>query len=210
VADNIDITPGSGKTIGTDEVTIGAVLQHVQRMKLVDGTDGGTELVPGTAARGLSVDPRAKVIRTAITPTISTTPAYTAGDVLGTLQTISNAARTSGGTGQVLSICVLDKTQAQRASMDLLFFDRTVTVAADNAAVAMSDADMAFCLGVIPIYSYNTAWPGTPLNSISTNVAVNMPFVLNGTDLFVVPVVRTTPTYVATNDLVFTYTLLQD
>lgn len=209
MADNVDITPGSGATIGTDEVTIGAVLQHVQRVKLVDGTEGGTALIPGSAT-GLSVDPRSKIIRTSITPTISITPAYTAGDVLGGLQTISNAARTSGGSGQVLSICVLDKTQAQRASMDLLFFDRTVTVAADNAAVAMSDADMANCLGVVPIYSYNTAWPGTPLNSISTNVAVNMPFVLDGTDLFVVAVVRTTPTYVATSDLIFTYTILQD
>lgn len=56
MADNVPITAGSGTTIGTDEVTIGAVLQHVQRVKLVDGTDGGTELIAGTAANGLDVD----------------------------------------------------------------------------------------------------------------------------------------------------------
>jgi hypothetical protein len=149
------------------------------------------------------------VARFSVTPTIST-GIYASGDVLGGLQTISNAVRKAGGSGTILSVLVLDKTQAQRAAMDLLFFDRSVTVAADNAAVAMSDADMANCLGVISIGPYQTAWPGTPLNSISTLLNVGLPIVCNGADLFVVPVVRATPTYVATTDLEFKYTILQD
>jgi hypothetical protein len=68
---------------------------------------------------------------------------------------------------------------------------------------------MAYCLGVVPIGPYNTAWPGTPLNSISTLLNVGLPFVLNGTDLFVVAVVRATPTY-AVGDLTFTLGILQD
>lgn len=56
MADNVPITPGSGATIGTDEVTIGGTLQHVQRVKLVDGTDGGTGLIGGDATNGLDVD----------------------------------------------------------------------------------------------------------------------------------------------------------
>lgn len=56
MADTVPITAGSGTTIGTDEVTIGAVLQHLQRVKLFDGTDGGTDAIPGTAANGLDVD----------------------------------------------------------------------------------------------------------------------------------------------------------
>jgi hypothetical protein len=49
------ITPTSA-VIATDEVTIGGTLQQVQRVKLVDGTDGGTELLAGSAAFGLAVD----------------------------------------------------------------------------------------------------------------------------------------------------------
>lgn len=56
MADTVAITAGSGTTIGTDEVTIGAVLQHVQRVKLVDGADGGTALIGGDATNGLDVD----------------------------------------------------------------------------------------------------------------------------------------------------------
>jgi hypothetical protein len=155
------------------------------------------------------VRPAPVQMRIQVTPTISTS-AYTSGDCIGGLMTFANAARISGGSGIIQSILVLDKTQAQRAAMDLLFFDRSVTVAGDNAAVAMSDADMAYCLGVVPIGPYNTAWPGTPANSISTLINVGLPFVLNGTDLFVQAVVRATPTYVASTDLVFTLGILQD
>lgn len=49
-------TVPSGAVIGTDEVTISSVLQHVQRIKLVDGTDGGTALIAGDATNGLDVD----------------------------------------------------------------------------------------------------------------------------------------------------------
>lgn len=56
MADTVAITAGSGTVIGTDEVTIGGTLQHVQRMKLVNGADGGTELIGGDATNGLDVD----------------------------------------------------------------------------------------------------------------------------------------------------------
>jgi hypothetical protein len=41
LADTITL-PGTGAIVATDEVTFAAVLQHFQRMKLFDGTDGGT------------------------------------------------------------------------------------------------------------------------------------------------------------------------
>lgn len=40
MADNIDITPGTGKTVSTDEVTIDGAAAHVQRVKVVHGTAG--------------------------------------------------------------------------------------------------------------------------------------------------------------------------
>lgn len=58
MADTIPITPGSGATVGTDEVNIGGTLQHVQRVKLVDGSNGGADPIPGDATWGLDVDVR--------------------------------------------------------------------------------------------------------------------------------------------------------
>jgi hypothetical protein len=56
MADNVPITAGSGTTVATDEVNTGSGSAHVQLMKLLDGTDGGTERIQGTAAFGLEVD----------------------------------------------------------------------------------------------------------------------------------------------------------
>lgn len=204
MADNVAITAGSGTTIGTDEVTIGAVSQHVQRIKLVDGTDGGTDLIPGTAARGLSVDPRLKVVRLAVTPTVSTTPAYTAKDAVGALMTFSNAVRASGGTCRLEAVQVVDKGQ-QMADLELVLFDRTLTAPTDNAIFAPTDAELATCVGVVPI----GGWSDLSTNSVA-DMAVGRSMVLNGTDLFGVLVTRGTPTYTATSDIVVTLTITQD
>ena len=173
------------------------------------GSSGDYQPEISDAQGRLWVRPAPVQVRISVTPTIDTN-IYTSGDCIGGLMTFSNAARISGGSGIIQSILVKDNTQAQRAAMDLLFFDRSVTVAGNNSPVAMSDSDMAFCLGVVPIGPYNTAWPGTPLNSISTLLNVGLPFVLNGTDLFVQAVVRGTPTYAAASDLTFILGILQD
>jgi hypothetical protein len=150
------------------------------------------------------------VVATAFLPRFQATPvidtaAYATGDCLGPLQTIASVARYTGGSGMLRSITIVDKTQAQRAAIDLVFFDRTVTTAANNAPFACSDADMLFCLGVVAVATgdYNTAWPGTPLNSVATKiVADGLPLPLSGTSLFVQAVVRGTPTYTSTSDIV--------
>lgn len=58
MADNVTVDNGAltDYIASTDEVTIGGVTAQVQRMKLVDGTDGGTGLIGGDAANGLDVD----------------------------------------------------------------------------------------------------------------------------------------------------------
>lgn len=219
---DVDVTriiPGTGTTnLGKAEDDahtsgdVGVLALAVRRDSATvgSGTDGDISTLNVDAQGRQWVRPAPVQVRISVTPTVSTTPAYTSGDVVGGLQTISNAARISGGSGIIQSIIVVDKTQAQRAAMDILFFDRSVTVAADNAAVATSDGDMANILGVVSIGPYNTAWPGTPLNSVSTLLNVGLPFVLNGTDLYAVAVVRGTPTYTSTSDLIFIYTILQD
>lgn len=178
MADNVAITAGIGTTVGTDE-------RNSAHEQLV--------------VRGLHLT------RLQITPVISTS-AYTSGDCLGPLQTVASAARFTGGGGKIRAITILDKTQAQRAAIDLLFFNQTVTTAADNAAFSCSDADMINALGLVAVATgdYNTAWPGTPLNSLATKIIAEpgLPFTVAATSLFMQAIVRGTPTYTSTSDIV--------
>lgn len=52
MADNIDITPGAGKTVLTDDCTTG----HAQIVKLAIASNGVATLIPADATYGLSVD----------------------------------------------------------------------------------------------------------------------------------------------------------
>jgi hypothetical protein len=54
MADNVDITPGTGKIVATDEVA--GTLEHVQLFKLAIATDGSRTLIPADATNGLLVD----------------------------------------------------------------------------------------------------------------------------------------------------------
>lgn len=207
MGDTVPITAGSGTTIGTDEVTIGGTAQHLQRVKLFDGTDGGTDAIPGTAARGLSVDPRLKVVRLQVTPTVSTSPAYTAKDAVGALMTFSNAARASGGSVVIDAVQIVDKGQ-QMKELELVLFDRTITAPTDNAVFNPSDTECGYMVGRVPIVPGDYADFST--NSVATRERLGIAAVLNGTDLFGVLVARGTPTYTSTSDIVVTLTISQD
>jgi hypothetical protein len=196
--------PGTGIVVAADDIGGGVEAQYV---KLMDGASGGTDLLPGTAARGLSVDPRLKVVRLAVTPTISSSPAYTAKDAVGGLMTFSNAARASGGSIRIEAVQIVDKGQ-QMKDLDLVLFDRTLTAPTDNAIFAPSDAELATCIGVIPVLAGDYADLST--NSVATINAVGLSAVLNGTDLFGVLVARGTPTYTSTTDIVVTLDIAQD
>jgi hypothetical protein len=225
MADNVAITAGSGTSVATDD--IGGV--QFQRQKLALGPDGThTADAAGRVITGsegaLYVDPRRKTVRVQATPVISNGVAYAAGDCLGPLQTVANAVRAGALSGRIIGVTILDKTQAQRATIDLAFFSATVTTAADNSPFQCSDADMINCLGILPLTNglYNVAFPGTPLNSILTvpsptvtaavNAAgqLNFPIVTAGTDLFMQPIIREVKTYTSTSDIVISLTIEQD
>jgi len=53
MADNVAITAGSGTTIATDQLTGG---EHVQKVKLLDGTADSSTAIAGDATYGLDVD----------------------------------------------------------------------------------------------------------------------------------------------------------
>ncbi len=204
MADNVPITAGVGTSVATDDV--GGV--HYQRMKLHTAEADSAEPIGDTdfgASRALWVDPRPAVTRIQQTPTVSTTPAYTAKDAVGGLLTFANAARVSGGSIRVAAVQMVDKAQ-QMKDYDLVLFDRTVTAPTDNAAFDPTDTELGYVVGVVPL----GGWTDFNDNAVC-HVPCNIVAELNGTDLFGVLVSRsaTGPTFVATSDVVVTVTVEQ-
>lgn len=176
MADNVAITAGSGTSIATED--IGSV--HFQKV-----IAGATTHVTAS-------------------PTISTS-IYAAGDAVGGLLTFANAARTAGLGGVITGVTILDADQ-EMAPLELVLFKATFTATADNAVFAPSDADLANCIGSIPISQYSNF----STNSIGVAENLSKSFNLAGTDLFGQLVVRSTPTYTATSDIKVTLNILQD
>lgn len=139
------------------------------------------------------------------TPTVSTSPAYTAKDAVGGLLTFANAARVSGGTLILQTVAIIDNSQ-QMPVLDLVLFDRTFTASTDNAVFAPSDADLANIVGVVSL----AAWSDFSTNSVAVRAGLGLAIKLNGTSLFGQLVTRSTPTFVATSDIVVLIECLQD
>lgn len=140
--------------------------------------------------------PQRRLLRVQVTPTLDTS-AYASGDQVSTLQSVQ--LMDALYTGELVMITVLDKDK-QNSALDLYFFDRSVTLAADQAASSMSDADAIFCIGVVNVLT--TDYDNGALNSIAT-VALNpfMPLIPNGKDgkIFLGIVARGAPTYAASS-----------
>lgn len=179
MADNVPITAGVGTSVSTNDAS-GA---HVQR-----------------------VHSTLEVVRISQTPTISAGAIYAAKDAIGGLLTFANAARWSGGSGRIEAITLVDKDQ-ERADIDLILFDTTITAPTDNAPFDPTDTELLTCVGWIPIGA------GMYSDFNDNSVAIVYPglqYLLTGTSLFGVLVSRGTPTYTATTDLVIGLTLAVD
>lgn len=143
--------------------------------------------------------------RISVTPTISAASIYASGDAVGGLLTFSNAARVSGGSITVQSVVIIDNDQ-ELAPLELVLFDRTFTATSDNAAFDPTDADLANCIGVVKVSDYASFND----NSVATRAGIGLAATLNGTDLFGQLVVRSAPTYTATNDIIVIVQVVQD
>jgi hypothetical protein len=158
------------------------------------GTDGDYSALTTDSAGRQVVNPRPdlqEIIVTSAGLTIATT-AYTAGDQLGTILTFANAARVSGGGGYITGISVVSAQDAVGA-MDLVIFDRSVTLAADNAAFAISDADALFLHKIIPLAG---AWD-IGNNRTGQLLECRIPFTCNSTSLFAALITRAGHTFFA-------------
>ena len=75
-----------------------------------------------------------------VTPTLSTSPAYTSGDVLFNGTEIPNAVLGKGGCSKLLQVSVIDKSD-QTFDNWFIFSENTITLGTINASANISDAD---------------------------------------------------------------------
>lgn len=190
MADGVAITAGAGTTVLTDDT---GATGHAQVMKLAISTDASPTLI-GADAQGLQVRPAPFTSRLTFATTSLTiaATAYTAGDTLGTILTVANAARTSGGTGVIRGLRMLDKGDVT-GMIDVLFFRSTVTLALDNAVFAISDADADAFIGMVTVNMVDIG------NNRVGNVNCFMPYDCAATSLFVAMITRTGHTFFAAN-----------
>ena len=80
----------------------------------------------------------------------TTAVAYTAGDTVGTQFTVAGAARASGGSGTIVGVQLINASDTI-GTMDVIFTDSSITLAADNAAYAISDADALKIVGLVQL-----------------------------------------------------------
>jgi hypothetical protein len=139
-------------------------------------------------------------------PTVSTSPAYTSGDVIGGKLTFSSAVPAAGGAALMQAVTINCKS-AQTGAMDLILFnaDPTATTFTDNAALAVNAADQSKVIGVVKISDWTNL--GTPSVAQANNLA--LPLVLPTTSLFGVLVARSAPTLVSTSDLTIVTRIIQ-
>lgn len=76
--------------------------------------------------------------------------AYSSGDQVGTQLEFANAARLSGGGGLITGITLISAADIIGA-YDIVITDSTITLAADNAVYAISDADALKIVAIVPL-----------------------------------------------------------
>lgn len=162
---------------------------------------------------GSAIEGKAKILT--MTPTVDTS-IYASGDQLGSLVELSNAMDDSSGTGTIVSVSVHDKA-SQSATLQVLFFnDKPVVTSSDNAALNISDAEMASkFLGLVSVTNSNYV----ALSASSLVTAANQQILINsvksadnpnGTSIWAILRSGGTPTYTSASDLVLRIGVRQD
>lgn len=167
------------------------------------------ELQGSTEAIGLA---GGHTVRASVNLAPTTSQAYAAGDLMGSalLELTSVFRSTAVMTGVLQSIRLADKT-TQQSSFDFLLLDTasTGTTYTNDSTFALGDGDLTKTIGHIELYGSD--YSAFNDNGVATVRNVGLPVsATTGTGLFVVPIVRSTPTYVTTGDLRVTFGFLVD
>lgn len=162
---DVDVTrviPGVGPTeLGKQEDQphadghTGVMMLGVRNHISGSTADGDYSALSVSSTGDLHTISRRDTVRIAVTSTNITAPAnsYAAGDQVGSLFTLAGAARVTGGSGIITGIRLTDVAGAAGVigAMDVVFFDSTVTLAANNSAFSISDADVLKVIGIVQL-----------------------------------------------------------
>lgn len=100
---------------------------------------------------------------------------YAAGDQLGTQFIITGAARGSMTGGAIVGVTLIDAAD-KIGAVDVVFTDSAITLAADNAAYAISDADALKVVGIVQLAgAYDIG-----NNRVAQAQNLSIPFVTSG------------------------------
>lgn len=145
-------------------------------------------------------EPR-KVI--SVTPTVDTA-ANATGDAIGDKQTLTSAARVSGGHVTLDTLVMIDKAN-QKAACDILFFDSDPAAATitTNSAFAFS-TDIDKLIGIVHVAT--TDWITVDSQAVLSLKNINLVLKASGSANLYAAVVGTgAPQYSAVDDLIFKY-----
>lgn len=189
------IVPGVGAThLGKAEDTAhtdgdtGVLILGVRNHNTGSTNDGDYSAISVDSTGNMNTLARRDLQRIAVgvTGVTTATTAYVAGDTVGTLITVANAARVSGGGGVIVGVTLIDQSDII-GPYDVLFFDSTVTLAADNAAFTISDADSLKLVAILQL-------PGSfdiGANRVAQSYNLAIPYVCaGGTSLFAALITR--------------------
>lgn len=161
--------------------------------------------IPSSEGKGSSMQ---KYAVSRVVPILDTN-IYASGDFMGTIQEIKSAfAKAENPISKLVSLAVVDNSNS-KAAFDILFFESLPTIAsADNAAIDVTDLNIAKCIGYISVAGadYITVDGTGDPNSIATvkNINLELKGTSASTSLWAVLISRGTPTYLA-GSLIFNY-----
>lgn len=204
MSDNFPQTPGTGRNVATDEVTYSGDTADVQLMRIVcvSGSEGSKTVAEICDANGVASVIRRDLQKIAVTSSSLTTAttAYTAGDMVGAQMTFANAARVSGGGGTIVGATLISAADIIGA-YDVVVSSASMTLASDNAAWAVSDADALNIIGLVQLAS---VWD-IGNNRIAQAFGLAIPYTCAATSLFCSLITRAGHTFFgATTDLQLT------
>ncbi len=135
------------------------------------------------------------------TPTVSASPDYSTGDVIGAKLTFQPVVLAAGHDATIQAVTVQCKV-ANTAAMDLVLFnaDPSASTFTDNAALSVDAADLPKIIGTINITKWTSL--GTPSVGEGNNLA--FPVELATTAAYGVLVARGTVNLASTSDLTVT------
>lgn len=141
-----------------------------------------------------------------VTPVV-TAGAYSAADAVGGKMEFADA--TSSFNTAVLSTVVVVDDADQGVALDIVCFNQSFTATADNAALAISDADAGNVVAWVSVATSDYVDLGASKVAVIGNI--NQLITTHGsTNLYCQMMTSGTPTYAAVDDLHVTLGFLQD